>query len=168
MLVERIWQRLHVGASSKRDVQSVGAILERETQTTIDDWMRRVDEEPKVLKVPMYPDMRSIYLHQMFRDLVYRLFHPLPLGTKAHVSPAAAAHGVLRRQQGYTAAMLVEESRMLQVSIFQTLQNNLQKMNFSLLLTDVMTIADEIDSQLAQQMASYVLESETYPLPITA
>ena len=31
--------------------------------------------------------------------------------------------------------MLVEESRMLQVSIFQTLQSNLHKINFSLLLT---------------------------------
>jgi hypothetical protein len=55
--------------------------------------------------------------------------------------------------------MLVEESRMLQVSIFQTLQHNLQKVDFSLLLLDVMVIADEVDSQLAQAMASYVAEA---------
>jgi hypothetical protein len=55
--------------------------------------------------------------------------------------------------------MLVEESRMLQVSIFQTLQNNLQKVDFSLLLADVMVIADEVDSQLAQAMTSYIAEA---------
>jgi hypothetical protein len=55
--------------------------------------------------------------------------------------------------------MLVEESRMLQVSIFQTLQNNLQTVNFSLLLLDVMAIADEVDSQLAQAMTSYIAEA---------
>jgi hypothetical protein len=55
--------------------------------------------------------------------------------------------------------MLVEESRMLQVSIFQTLQNNLQTVDFSLLLVDVMAIADEVDSQLAQAMTSYIAES---------
>jgi hypothetical protein len=66
---------------------------------------------------------------------------------------------MLRRQQGYTAAMLVEESRMLQVSIFQTLQDNLSKIDFSVLLVGVMAIADEVDSQLAQQMASYIAES---------
>jgi len=57
--------------------------------------------------------------------------------------------------------MLVEESRMLQVSIFQTLEHNLTSVDFNLLLGDVMTIADEVDSQLAQQMASYISESKT-------
>jgi hypothetical protein len=55
--------------------------------------------------------------------------------------------------------MLVEESRMLQVSIFQTLQNHLQSVGFSLLLVDVMAIADEVDSQLAQAMTSYITEA---------
>jgi hypothetical protein len=44
--------------------------------------------------------------------------------------------------------MIVEESRILQVSIFDTLQKNLSTVDFSLLLHDVMTIADEVDSQL--------------------
>ena len=80
--------------------------------------------------------------------------HPLPLGSRALVSRAAAQHGADRRRQGYTAAMMVEESRMLQVSIFQTLQNNLYRLNFSTVLQAVMTIADEVDSQLAQAMAA--------------
>jgi hypothetical protein len=44
---------------------------------------------------------------------------------------------------------------MLQVSIFQTLQDNLHKLDFSLLLVGVMAIADEVDSQLSQTMASF-------------
>jgi len=54
--------------------------------------------------------------------------------------------------------MLVEESRMLQVSVFHTLQKNLACIDFSILLTEVMAIADEIDSQLSQAMASYIAE----------
>jgi hypothetical protein len=75
------------------------------------------------------------------------------------LSIAAAQHGVTRRKQGYTAAMLVEESRMLQVSIFQTLQSNLASIDFSVLLIGVMTIADEVDSQLSQAMESYLTRS---------
>jgi hypothetical protein len=75
------------------------------------------------------------------------------------MSIAAAQHGVTRRKQGYTPAMLVEESRMLQVSIFQTLQNNLANIDFSVLLIGVMTIADEVDSQLSQVMESYLVQS---------
>jgi hypothetical protein len=58
--------------------------------------------------------------------------------------------------QGYTPPMLVHESRILQVTIFETLQNNLNHLDFSLLLRDVMTIADEVDSQLTQSMESYM------------
>ena len=51
--------------------------------------------------------------------------------------------------------MIVEESLLLQVSIFQVLQNNLARVDFSLVLVDVMTIADEVDSQLCQAMQSF-------------
>jgi hypothetical protein len=71
-------------------------------------------------------------------------------------SPAATAHGKLRYKQGYTPAMLVHESRILQVTLFGTLQSNLSFLDFSLLLPDVMTIADEVDAQLTQSMDSFM------------
>jgi hypothetical protein len=45
------------------------------------------------------------------------------------------------------------------------LENNLGRVYFSLLLVGVMVIADEVDSQLAQAMASYILESQRDLLP---
>ena len=71
-------------------------------------------------------------------------------------SAAAVAHGKLRYLQGYSAAMLVHESRILQVTLFGTLQSNLNALDFSLLLPDVMTIADEVDAQLTQSMESFM------------
>ena len=67
----------------------------------------------------------------------------------------AVEHGKIRHSQGYTIPMIIEESRMLQVSIFHTLQSNLNIVDFSLLLIDVMTIADEVDSQLKQTIMSF-------------
>jgi hypothetical protein len=69
---------------------------------------------------------------------------------------AARDHGEMRLQQGYTATMVVEESRILQASIFSTLQRNLCDVEFSTLLLDVVTIAYEVDSQLKQAMFSFV------------
>jgi CheY-like chemotaxis protein len=122
LLIETIRERLKRGVEHVRTVESVAGILEREAQATINDWLLRVELVPQIITVPMGFEERCAHLPQLFRDLVSRLRHPLPLGTRALVSPAAAAHGQLRRKQGYTAAMIVEESRMLQVSIFQTLQ----------------------------------------------
>jgi hypothetical protein len=52
--------------------------------------------------------------------------------------------------------MLVHESRILQVTLFSTLKDNMNALDFSLLLPDVMTIADEVDAQLTQTMSSYM------------
>jgi hypothetical protein len=52
--------------------------------------------------------------------------------------------------------MLVHESRILRVTILGTLQANLNSLDFSLLLPDVMTIADEVDTQLTQSMESFI------------
>jgi hypothetical protein len=80
----------------------------------------------------------------------------LNVGTRAPISIAASYHGDLRRQEGYSVAMLVEESRLLQVCIFTTLHKNTNRLEFSRLLPDVVTIADEVDAQLKQQMLRYM------------
>jgi hypothetical protein len=56
---------------------------------------------------------------------------------------------------GARRPMIVEESRILQVRILSTLQTNLSALDFSLLLTDVTTIADEVDSQLSQTIVRF-------------
>jgi DNA-binding response OmpR family regulator len=161
-LVAVIRERLKQGAHPHpHPVESVADILERSVQSTIEEWIHLVGDEPEVISVRLDDNERCGHLPQLFRELVYRLHFPVRLGARAVPSEAAMEHGTRRRQQGYSAAMLVEESRMLQVSIFQTLQDNLNVIDFSVLLVGVMAIADEVDSQLAQQMASYIQESKT-------
>ena len=52
--------------------------------------------------------------------------------------------------------MIVQDSRILQVCIFETIQRNLAHVDFSLVLPDVMVIADEVDSQLTQSIESFL------------
>jgi len=168
-LVSAIRERLERGTNRARPpVESVADILERSIQSTIEEWLESVRQEPEIISAHLDDTDRCAHLPRLFDELISRLRHPIQLGTRALDSPAAARHGVLRRRQGYSAAMLVEESRMLQVSIFQTLQDNLQSIDFSQLLVGVMAIADEVDSQLAQQMASYISEAKTDDMPIDA
>jgi YesN/AraC family two-component response regulator len=165
MLIDVIKQRLAIGPPRYRIVESVATILERSAESTIQDWFELVQMEAKLMAIPLTFESRCGHLTQVFRDLVYRLRASKELGTKELLSAAAAEHGVTRRKQGYTAAMMVEESRILQVSIFKTLQNNLANIDFSVVLIGVMTIADEVDSQLSQAMDSYIAESLGDALP---
>ena len=149
-------------------VNIVANILEDEAKSTIKDWLRRVDADELLLTVSMDDKARSCHLPQLFEELVYRLRNPLELGARMPMSRSAAQHGITRRRQGYTAAMLVDESRMLQVSIFQTLHLNIHRVDAELLLLSVMTIADEVDSQLAQAMTSFIAASVADAEPIEA
>jgi hypothetical protein len=80
---------------------------------------------------------------------------------------AALQHGARRRRQGYSAAMMVEESRMLQVTLFQTIEKNLDRLDFSELSLGLMAIADEVNSQLAQGLMSYGNEYPVGVPPLT-
>ncbi len=163
-LVDTIRQRLERGPLHRRKVETLATILERTTQASIDDWYAGVEKEMVLMAIPVSRETRCQHLPQLFLDLAKRLNSAKALGSKELQSESANRHGLDRKLQGYTPAMMVEESRILQVTIFNTLQNNLGTIDFSVLLLGVMTIADEVDSQLSQSMQSYISGAEALPL----
>jgi DNA-binding response OmpR family regulator len=138
--------------------ERVAGILQRCTSLIIEDWLARVKNNTELSGLVLSDQERTGYLPKLIDDLIVRLKSPHITVQEGDSigSPAAVAHGKLRRSQGYTSAMLVQDSRILQVTLFGTLQKNLGALDFSLLLPDVMTIADEVDSQLTQAMEGYV------------
>jgi ActR/RegA family two-component response regulator len=163
-LVTVINENLVSGSKAKQRVtESVASILETDRDRIIQLWLSRVEEHPALMKLPLSSQERTGHLPLLLRDLVERLRRPRSVEVKHPDSKAAHEHGMMRRKQGYNAPLIVEESRMLQVSIFQILQDNLARVDFSLVLVDVMTIADEVDSQLCQAMQTFTME----PTPAT-
>jgi hypothetical protein len=134
--------------------ESVADILERELDPLIHEWMTRVEKQEDLMAVSLSYEDRTGHLPKLLQDLIARL--RLDAGTKAPVSNAATRHAELRREQGYSVAMVVEESRLLQVSIFTILHKNTNHLDYAKLLPDVVTIADEVDAQLKQQMVHYM------------
>jgi hypothetical protein len=134
--------------------ETVADILERQLDVIIQEWLARVEKEPDLTAVPLNYQERTGHLPQLLHDVIMRL--RMDEGTKAPVSEAAAHHGDLRSKQGYTVAMAVEESRLLQVSIFSTLHKSENLLEFSAILPAVVTIADEVDAQLKQQMLRFM------------
>jgi CheY-like chemotaxis protein len=148
--------------SQQRVTESVASILECDKEQIIQLWLTRVKENKELMRIPLGAKERTGHLSRLLTDLVARLRRGPGVDIKHPDSTAAHEHGKLRRQQGYTAPMIVDESRILQVSIFQILQSNLARVDFSLVLVDVMTIADEVDSQLCQAMQTFTTE----PAPV--
>ena len=135
-------------------IESVADILERELDPVIHDWMMLVEKQEDLMSIGLSYEDRTGHLPALLREVIVRL--RLDAGTKAPISVAASHHGDLRRKQGYTVAMVVEESRLLQVCLFTTLHKNTGRIEYTKLLPDVVTIADEVDAQLKQQMLRYM------------
>jgi len=158
-LAELIEGKLQTRKPSVRTPKErVAAILQRCTRGIVEDWLGRVKKNRELNSVTLTDKERTGYLPKLIEDLIVRLREPNVPGEESDsvCSDAAVAHGKIRKLQGYSAGMLVHDSRILQVTLFETLQSNLSALDFSLLLPDVMTIADEVDSQLTQAMDSYM------------
>jgi DNA-binding response OmpR family regulator len=137
--------------------ESVAAILVRCADAIVSTWLKDAKESVELNSLQLSDDERTGFLDKLVQDLVARLRGGASQrGHHSLVSQSAITHGKLRYDQGYTPEMLVHESRILQVSIFGTLKNNMNSLDFSLLLADVMVIADEVDAQLTQTMGSFM------------
>jgi RsbT co-antagonist protein rsbRD N-terminal domain len=91
----------------------VAQILERERDRLIHEWLSLVEKQEDLMTIQLSYEDRTGHLPQLLSDVIARLH--LDSSTKAPISVAASHHGDLRRKQGYSVAMVVEESRLLQV-----------------------------------------------------
>jgi|ERR1039457_214817 hypothetical protein len=135
-----------------KTVASVADILERELQPTIKEWLRRVNLVPALTDIPLSDADRTGHLPKLYHDLISRL--RLAKDAESPISIAASAHGQVRWAQGYSASMLIAESRVFQVATFSTLQLHKSELDPNEVLSDAMVIADEVDAQLMETVRS--------------
>jgi|CZKD01.1.fsa_nt_gi DNA-binding response OmpR family regulator len=130
--------------------------------------MRHIQPKALTLLVSGYTDVKSamdaIFLEA--DEIIVKPFETKTLANLVHdklltraptvPTPKERVAAILQR----CSALIVEDwlakvKKSNELS-FATLQKNLGALDFSLLLPDVMTIADEVDSQLTQAMESYM------------
>ena len=147
--------------NEKLELGSVAAILERELAPTVREWLRRVNLVSELTDIPLSDADRTSHLPKLYADLISRLRLLKDAGPS--VSYDAAAHGQKRQTQGYSAAMLVAESRIFQVVTFGMLHLHHSELDQKRLLLDVMVIADEADAQLMGAVRSLTAKGTPTP-----
>ena len=142
--------------SPKATKESVASILDRDLDITIQRWLLRVEKVTELAAIPLSVKDRGAYLPDIIKSITVRLRGDHNVAVVDSFCPAAVMHGQVRGRQGYTAPLMVQESRLLQVCIFETIQRNLSTVDFTAVLPDIMIIADEVDSQLKQAIDSFL------------
>jgi len=147
-------------------IETVASVLERDLNLTIEKWTERVSHTKKLTDIKLNHEERMGHLPRLLEDIVARL--RLSKDVTPPSSSAARDHGTVRFKQDYTVSMLIEESRLLQVSIFETLHRNQDTLDPEVVLLDVMTIADECDNQLGHTIDTFMEEEEKKKIHLAA
>jgi CheY-like chemotaxis protein len=136
--------------------EAIASILDRDVDLLLQRWLERVEQVKELAILALAPQERTAYIPEIVKRIPERLRIVRTVEVIDHPSPAAIALGQCRYRQGYSAPLLVQESRLLQVAIFETIERNLAIVDFSTVLPDIMIIADEVDSQLKQTIDSFM------------
>jgi ActR/RegA family two-component response regulator len=135
--------------------ESIATVLERERPSITQAWLTKMAEIGSLNAAPISLREQSEHLPEALNEILYRLRYPQPLGLMTLFSMASLQHGARRRRQCLRSPVLVEEARALQVALFQTIQNNLDRIDLGQLPATLMAIADEINAQLLQSLSGY-------------
>lgn len=151
-IAEAIERRLGEQERTPRtlNVEPIVEVLERERDRVRTVWHEKMREAGTL------PDgVGAAELEQSIDEVLYRLRNPQPLGQMTLFSMNAMQHGAARRRKGLRSTVLVEEARALQVALFQAIGANLERIDLGQLPGTLMSIADEVNAQLAQSLAGY-------------
>jgi CheY-like chemotaxis protein len=149
--------------SLKPAKEGAASILDRDLAILMQRWLARVEQLSELAAIPLPASERTAFLPGMIKSITARLRGSRDVEAVDSPSPAAVSHGQARYRQGYSAPMIVQESRLLQVSIFETIKRNLASVDFNSVLPDIMIIADEVDSELKQTIASFLALQQEEP-----
>jgi len=95
------------------------------------------------------------HLPGVLSDLVEMLESP-PTESSERTMQSASQHGRVRRDQGYSVPMMIQEARIVSDVVFEIIQRNLMALDLSRLIADVRCMNDSLQAQLTASVAAYL------------
>lgn len=156
-LLNRIRVKLQNKNASRPMLQtkSLSQIVQEGIPTIIERWLKMVHESAEISRVNLADEDRKDHLPDVLANLV-RLLSSSTNKTSQVGLDAAEKHGRVRKQQGYTASMLIEETCMLQNSIFSAIHDNLLVADFSALIPDMMRTSNSLQVLLKTSLLAFL------------
>jgi ActR/RegA family two-component response regulator len=131
------------------------AIFRDNISAIVNRLLAEMKSHPELASLQLTDEQRIDHYDQLLRLLVDSLDLDLRKPDAASLQ-AAAEHGRTRKQQGYSAPMLVEDLRCLRAAINTTIQENLVALDLSELLPDLNRIYDLLQIQLKESIAAFL------------
>jgi YesN/AraC family two-component response regulator len=142
------------------EVKRMCDVIDDHRGEVIREWLEAVEKVPEVAAVPLAEKERADHIPQVLDELVRMLRANKGAEASRKALKGASLHGAVRRQQGYTIPMLLEEGRVLRRVIARVLQRNLLAIEISSLLSDMILAEDNLDVQVTEAVRAYLASSK--------
>jgi ActR/RegA family two-component response regulator len=137
------------------ELKRVARIIEQNREQIVSAWLMAVNADPELAAISLSAAERADHVPGVLAKLV-RMLEEHPGVVSEETLDAAAAHGRIRRIQGYTVPMIVSESRLLRRTIYGVVQQNLLSVEISYLVPDMVLISDSLDAQIKRSVEAYL------------
>ena len=135
-------------------------IIRENTPAIIEGYLREIDRDPQLAGIDLPRSQRIDHVPGLLKNLVDQLEKNPNINDKlAHQN--SWAHGKLRRQQGYSALMIVEEGRILYCVIADTLHANLLDLDLSSMIPDMVQISVSLTVMIQESLRSFLAGEQT-------
>lgn len=132
-------------------------ILRQNEGEIVESWLQEVERNPELARVTLHRSERSDHVPHILGEMIFRLEHDQMELTRESVE-SARLHGRTRRKQGYTAPMVIEETRLLRVGLMQCVRDHLLNIDVSHLLPDLNCMDFVLDGMLAESIRAFLNE----------
>jgi len=153
-LVRTLKSKLQREAPQAPGLKKSAVVLSENEGEIIDLWYREVQSDPEFQEIPMSRKERIDHLPGLLKDLVRRL-EKGDTGADPASARSASIHGRKRREQGYSATQIVQESRLFYRVIANRLQQNLLDLDISTVIPDLIRISEVLNEMLQESIREF-------------
>jgi len=153
-LVRTLKSKLQRQAPQIQGLKKAAAVLRENEEEIIDLWYQEVESDPEFRDIKMSRKERIDHLPGLLKELVRRLdTHDSTANDES--SRDASEHGRKRREQGYSATLLVRECRIFYRVVANRLQQNLLDLDISTVIPDLIRISDVLNELLQESIREF-------------
>jgi len=140
-------------------LRRVSDILRENADLICDQWLQAVGKNSDLSRVQLTREERKDHVPAVLQELIRRVEQD-SAHTSQHAVSAAKEHGDERFRQGYTAAQVVLEARLLQRCVTSNVQANLLGVDLSTLIVDLVAIGESLASLLETSIRAFQAAAE--------
>ena len=111
---------------------------------------------PELGVLPLSDKERINNLPAMLAELSEHVESPATGEIRQYDLTSAAEHGRLRRKQGYSVTMLVDDTGIVDQSIFDVIQDNLLALDMSRVISDLKRLSYHLEAQLKETLSTFL------------